>query len=396
MIQEVKAVFPRIPVVMGGVFPSTQPELAAESEADYIVLGEGEVPMVRLLDYIRDGGQGSLPDGVHANQNRFDSQKTRSYFHPQVDDFPFPARDLVPFKSYLGHSQRNQTGLPVASLITSRGCPFKCEFCSVHPIVGYDFRAHSASRVLEEIDHLVENYGIELFEIEDDNFTLNQRRTKEILEGIIERNRNGGNISWVCHNGLRIDTLKEENIKLIKASGCQGINLALEHGDPEMLNEIIHKKLKPERVMEVVRLCRKYDLPSTVFIIYGYPGETRERFENGLEVCKLLKRANPDLDFAFFLAQPYPGTELFSRAVSEGLLPADLFSTAEKIARFDTSTREWFNSVDFDHAELLRRKRKLIWTLRRNHLVRERVFSILPTPIFGMLRSAYRFGKSKV
>jgi radical SAM superfamily enzyme YgiQ (UPF0313 family) len=100
----------------------------------------------------------------------------------------------------------------------------------------------------------------------------------------------------VAHNGLRIDTLKENLVKLMQASNCESVNLALEHGDEEML-DIIGKKLRLKRVIEVAKLTRKYGLKSGIFVLYGYPGETRERFERGLAFCRRIREA----------ARPGPG-----------------------------------------------------------------------------------------
>jgi magnesium-protoporphyrin IX monomethyl ester (oxidative) cyclase len=188
LIKEIKKQFPNTPIVMGGVFPSTQPQLAMDSKADFLILGEGEQSMVQLMEHLRAGSTGKLSEGIISTHQPLEPQRAISRFVSDLDQLPFPARDLIPFDKYVGYSQRERTKRRSASLITSRGCPFKCEFCSVHPVCGFEYRPHSAKRVLAEIDHLVDQYQVSRFEIEDDNFTLHRQRAEEILEGIIERN----------------------------------------------------------------------------------------------------------------------------------------------------------------------------------------------------------------
>jgi radical SAM superfamily enzyme YgiQ (UPF0313 family) len=359
LISKIKIKFPQKIIVIGGVYPSAQPELAIESSSDFIVLGEGEEPMLNLLNYLSKKTDTLLPCIIN---RKSDLNNFQSHFTPDINILPLPARDLIDFNKYVERSPRNVRGWRSASIITSKGCPYKCEFCSVHPVCGYKWRPFSPERVLKEINHLVDNYGVNNIEFEDDNFTFRQDRVEEILNGIIEINKNKQFLSWQALNGLRIDTLNERLIKLFKDSNCRHLNIALEHGDEEMLN-IIGKKLKLEKVLEIVELFRKYNIESHVFTIYGYPGETKERFKNALNFYSRIKNIAPNITFKFFIAQPYPNTELFNRCVREGYLPADVFSDISKISSFSTSRRVWIETPDFDRAEVMHRKKILRRTL---------------------------------
>lgn len=386
LIDKIKSNYPDIPIVIGGVYPSSQPELAVCSGANYIILGEGEEPMLQLVNYLSKKTE-ELPLSIIETKN--DLTKAKNHFSNNLNNYTLPARDLVDFNKYLVRSPRNVRGWRSASIITSRGCPYNCEFCAVHPVCGYKWRPFSHERVLAEINYLVDNYKINNIEIEDDNFTIDQRRVEEILNGIIEINKTKQYLSWQALNGLRIDTLNEKLIKLFKDSNCRHLNIALEHGDPEMIN-IIEKKLNLEKVLEVVRLLKKYDIESHVFTIYGYPGETKKRFENALNFYSQIKRIAPNIVFKFFIAQPYPNTRLFDRCIKEGYLPHDIFSDVSKISNFSTANKIWIETPDFDKKEIIRRKkilRKKLFTTKEYlmQITREK----LPDVFVDKLYSVY-------
>lgn len=390
LVCEIKQRFASTPVVMGGVYPSTQPELAIQSDADYIVLGEGEHAVCELIDYLGVSGNRLLPAGILCRNNH-QSLDIKPTYVQDIDQLPFPARSLIPFRQYAAQSQRNISGRWLtASILTSRGCPFDCEFCSVHPVCSYKWRPRSSESVLKEIDELVDCYGINNFEIEDDNFTLKKDRAIEILGGIIKRNQKNRHqkISWGAFNGLRIDTLDEELMGVIAQSNCLNMSLALEHGDEEVLKNM-HKRLDLIKVVEVVKLLHKFRISSTIFVLYGYPGETRKRFENAIKFYTRLKKLAPLVTFAFFVVQPYPGTKLFTRCVEEGYLKPDTFQDIHKIPRFSTESAYLIRTPDFDEEELKRRRQILMKTLTPGAYWIERTKNALPKGLMPSARSLY-------
>ena len=390
LIAAIKRAFPETLLVMGGVYPSTQPSVALTSETDYIVVGEGEHALCELLDNIRDGSD-ALPEGVYRKPQDGQEVQYKPVYIDDINALPMPARQLVAFEKYLTRSQRALTKKKSTAIITSRGCPYSCEFCSVHPVCGFKWRPRTAESTLGEIQFLYSEYGVRHLEIEDDNFTLSKRRTQEILSGIIALNEEnpGDELSWSAPNGLRIDTLDEDLMALIKRSNCVYMMIALEHGDREVL-KLMNKKLDLDKVREVVGLLDKYDIGAGAFTIYCYPGETVERFNNALGFYAELKVIAPSLSFIHLIAQPYPGTDLYKRCVDEGILKEGLFNNVDSIPRFSTEHNLILKTPDFDEREQKRRIKLLKKTLSRKRYYQELFLSLLPPAIQSLVRAVYR------
>lgn len=355
IIDAIKVQLPHTKLVMGGVYPSTQPHFALTSKADMIVVGEGE----SALKEISDGKDPSTIPGVYTRNSAEREFFPSAQMVEDLDSLPFPDYSIPMMDEYFKLSPRNVRGR-TASIHTSRGCPFHCEFCSIHPVYGRKWRGRSAKGVIEEIRYLASRHSINQLEIEDDNFTLKRSRTIEILEGIIDLNESGINLSWRTPNGIRIDTLDEEVIALIQKSNCSSITLALEHGDQEMIG-IMDKNLDLDKAFNIIRLLIKYGIPNiTLFLIVGYPGETKERFENSLKYLNKVRMLGGNISVCVNIAQPYPGTKLLARCRAEGYIVNRDFDNF-LVRRDMTSSRHFVTVVtpDFDEQEVLRRKQFL-------------------------------------
>jgi len=355
ILGELKNRHPDAMLILGGVYPSSQPELAITSPADYIVVGEGERAIFAIAN-------GQVPENIQGvcspagSQNSFVSAERVS----DLDELPFPDYSIPGIDGYFDLSPRMKRGR-TAALVTSRGCPFNCEFCSIHPVCGRNWRYRSAENVLEEIEFLNRRFQIRSLEIEDDNFSLSKERMIAILEGIIRLNEAGANLSWRTPNGIRIDTLDQDVISLMKLSRCNDLVLALEHGDAEML-DIMEKKLSLDKAYEVVSTCVASGIDHiNIFVIVGYPGETQGRFESGITFLRRLRDLGSNIDICANIAQPYPATRLLARCRAEGyvegrdfdnfLVRRDLMSTAYGVP---------ITTPDFNVREVMRR-RELIW-----------------------------------
>jgi radical SAM superfamily enzyme YgiQ (UPF0313 family) len=312
----IKERYPDKRLVLGGVYPSTQPELALTSAADLIVIGEGETAFLKLAN----GVPPHQIQGVYAPGDA----GTRSFLPAEqltnLDDIPFPDYDIPDMAGYFHRSPRQNRKELTASIITSRGCPFACEFCSVHPVYGRKWRGRSTANVLAEMDLVTSRFGVTNFEFEDDNVTLQRDRAAEIIDGLIARQERHPPLTWSTPNGVRIDTLDEALIRDIVRSGCREIVLALEHGDQEML-ALMDKQLDVAKALEIIRMLVRYGMPRIViFIIVGYPGESESRYRNSLRVLQEIGSLGGNIAICPNLAQPYPGTALFRLCQEKGYL----------------------------------------------------------------------------
>jgi anaerobic magnesium-protoporphyrin IX monomethyl ester cyclase len=305
-----KKALPSVTIIVGGVYPSTMPEKALSEGVDYVVKGEGEIPLAKIA-----GGEDPAQiQGVwfRGKDGAIVSNGTAEMVH-NLDDIPFPARHLLPMEKYHRLSSRGRVEERAATVITSRGCPFNCTFCSVHAVYGWTWRARSPQNVIDELKLLRDTFDIEHIEFEDDNLTLDIRRAEVIFDGMI-----GLGLAWSCSNGIRVDKLDRKLLVKMKASGCRVLTLAIEHGDPEML-KIMDKKLDLEKVEEVTSICFELGIPMVGFWVICHPGETRERFERGLKYAKNLKDRGM-YGFGVHIAWPLPGTRLYRMCEKNGWL----------------------------------------------------------------------------
>jgi anaerobic magnesium-protoporphyrin IX monomethyl ester cyclase len=307
----------KLKVVIVGVFPSTFPEEALIESVDYVIRGEGEKPLLALM-------KGQEPDsipGLVYKINGIVRNNGVSLSLPNLDEIPFPARDMLPVEKYFSLSPRMEENKRAFSIITSRGCPYDCNFCSVHSVYGYKWRGRSPSNVIDEVEMMVSNYNINHIEFEDDNLTLNKERAESIFDGLIKLKRD---ITWSAHNGVRVDTLDKQLIRKMGKSGCVRLNLAIESGNKNTLS-YMNKKLSLEKVTEVVRYCSEENIRTTGFLLVGYPGETKESFAETLTFFKKLLGMGLT-DVAPFIVNPYPGTKLYDNCRRNNLLTKQIDS----------------------------------------------------------------------
>lgn len=352
IIDRIKLCLPNVLIIMGGTYPSTQPHLALISKADFIVVGEGE----SAISEIAAGKDPKGIKGVYCRDSVLDDRLTPADAIKDLDSLPFPDYSVPMIDEYFNLSPRHAVGR-TASLFTSRGCPFSCEFCSIHPVYGHGWRARSAENVLSEVEYLLKRHSINSVEFEDDNLTLKKDRTIKILEGIIKFNQEGSGINWRTPNGVRIDTLDEEVIALMKKANCSAITLALEHGDQEMIR-IMNKNLDLDKAFKIIELMVKYKIPKIIiFLIVGYPGEKKEYFLNSVEYLNKISSLGGNISAIVNMAQPYPGTRLLKRCRQAGYIRDENFDNF-LVRRDLTSSRHYVSVVtpDFDAAEVLRRK----------------------------------------
>jgi magnesium-protoporphyrin IX monomethyl ester (oxidative) cyclase len=311
-----REVFPEVPVIMGGPDPSVRyRQILEEGHCDYCVVGEGEDTLREVITRFNSGEPLDRIPGLACRREgeiRFEPRRAIM----DLDRLPLPAYDLIDVNEYLEsrYLYRNRSFIHhhSMSIITSRGCPYNCVFCSIRLHMGRAYRHHSAEYVLNHLKLCIERFGIRSFHFEDDNLSMNRKRFEAILDSIIG---SGLNIRWDTPNGIRADTLDYDILKKVKRSGCRQLTLAFESGSQRVLDEVIRKKTSLEYMIKVAGMCHDLKLLANAFYVIGFPGETiREMEETTGLALRLLREC--DLLPNVFVATPLYGTELYETCLS--------------------------------------------------------------------------------
>lgn len=316
-----KEVDKNIIVVAGGAHPSAVPiDMLQDVNIDFCVIGEGELTALELVKRLEISNDFSDIKGIgYKDKGEIIINPSRPLI-AKLDELPLPARHLLPMEKYFGSKRSHSTIVNhyrCASMISSRGCPGKCTFCSIHTIWGNKWRARDPRHVVDEIELLVDRYKVKEIHFEDDNLTLNKKRMENICDEIINRDLD---ICWTTPNGVAINTLDDGLLMKMKNSGCYRLQFGIEHGDSEFRNNIINKPVDSNWAKRVVKVCKKLGIWTHGFFIVGLPGETDTTLKKTIEFAKEL-----DLDTAdFFMATPYPGTTLYKNCVENGYIPENI------------------------------------------------------------------------
>ncbi len=350
----VKKIDSCLPTIIGGPHASAQylPLLEEASYLDVAVIGEGELTVVDLVRAYEQGGNLSQVKGIaYQKDGKIMVNPPREYI-VNLDELPLPAYHLLDMSRYLNPHLRYRTNTKFRreiQLITSRGCPFNCVFCSIHTHMGRRWRAHSVDYVLSHIDHVVHRYGVQHIHFEDDNLTLDTERFGRILDGLRER---GLRISWTTSNGIRADNLTLPLIQKMKESGCTDLFIGIESGDQEILDNIIGKRLRLENVVKTAAMCQQVDIKVFGFYIIGFPGEKKENMQKTVDFALWLKRKY-DVGMNLFIAEPLYGSRLHKICEDKGYLTSKLMPRSLSEAR-NTWGKGLIKTEDFDPEDVKR------------------------------------------
>ncbi|MDD5344149.1 MAG: radical SAM protein [Smithella sp.] len=308
IMKVVREILPDVPVTFGGPWPSANPEEAIKIiGADFVVMGEGELVFPELINAVEK----DLPaDSIPGTASLVGGQVKINQVHPlteeELNSLPFPAWELLDHKLYAKMDSMASVGRrPYMTIVTSRGCPYKCAYC--HRTMGKAFRKRSVESVLAEMEELRFRHGFKEFEIVDDCFNLDRKRMYAILDGI--RNRIG-DVKLHFPNGVRADMLKPEDLKLLKLAGTVSICFAIETSSPR-LQKMIHKNLNIDKAVCAINASVKEGIYSIGFFMIGFPTET---YEEAFDTVEFAARSN--LHRAVFVyVTPFAGTELAEMAV---------------------------------------------------------------------------------
>lgn len=313
----VKKANPEIKVFAGGPhFGLTgQDALKVVPEIDYIIKGEGEITCRELLK--TNFEQALLKDVlglIYRDQGKIMENPDRPFIS-NLDDLPMPAWQLFELDKYPGINYKGRVGRNIG-IVSSRGCPNRCIFCSSIALHKGRLRLRSPKNFVDEIEYLHKTYGYEAFNFWDDTFSVARQHAVEICEEILRR---GLKISWYGSN--RVNTVDKELLALMKKSGCFRINFGIESGSPRML-KIIKKGITMEQAKTAVKIAVEAGLEVTLNFLMVYPYETWEDIALTIDAIKEF-RSLPGVTPSYSFIIIYPGTELETIAKKEGLMPKD-------------------------------------------------------------------------
>ena len=300
--RRLKQAHPRVRIIFGGAHPSGDPAECLQTGAvDYVVVGEGEIPLVKLLDALRDGrepcgipGVWKIGDGVVTGGGAAEP--------PPIDELPRPAYDMLNLERYyrLDSPWHFPKSPRAVQFITERGCPYQCSYC--HEIHTKKFRGMAAETVLDQMEWLVKEHGAGELMIVDDIFNFDLERAKEICRGVVRR---GLKVHLQFPNGVRGDRFDEELVALMKSAGTHYMAVAIETVS-EKFQKLVRKNLKLGQARQTIDWARKYGIEVSGFFMIGFPGETVEEVRATLDFA-----VEAPLDSVFIsIVAPFKGTKL--------------------------------------------------------------------------------------
>jgi len=264
-----------------------------------VVRGEGEETIIDLLQALEYKQPLDEVLGIsYRKDGKTVSTQERST-SVDLDSLPFLAYHLLPMQRYKPHPPHGRAS-PFAAIITSRGCPYKCSFCS--KVFGSKFRGQSPERVVDEVAYYKDRFGVKELAFYDDVFTLDKKRAYAIADNIIKR---GLKICWTCET--RVNLVDKDLLSHIKQAGCYAVAYGIESASPEIL-DTLNKGITLDEVEEAIRITREVGLQTIGYFMLSSPGESPETISKTIEFAKKLK-----LDFAqFAITIPFPGTQLYN------------------------------------------------------------------------------------
>lgn len=308
--QTVKEVSKDIYTVLGGMHPTILPEESVRPDSvDFAVKGEGEFTTRELIQRLEDGKDiESISGLVYKRNGRIMINKNRELID-NLDLIPFPRRGLLKKQYYSYPDTESYRAIPI---ITSRGCPAECTFCSARQMYSRKFRARSANNVADEIEYLIRNYQPKEIHIWDDNFVTQKERVFKLRDEIRKRDIK---MKFAFPNGLRADYIDEEVIKTLKEMGTYSIAFGVESGS-EMILDKIKKGASTEEIRRAFRLAKKYDIETWAFFVLGLLLEDKYTIRQTIDFAKEL---DPDI-VKFHILKPYPGTVVFEELSKCGFI----------------------------------------------------------------------------
>ena len=301
-----KSIHPSVKIIAGGQQPTLLPEeMLACPEIDFVVRGEGEETAGELIDAFSSG------TSDHSSIRGISFVHDGKIFHTperqlldQLDSLPFPARELLLYLETF-------TPVQLSMVMASRGCPYRCGFCSSQNMWTRQVRFRSIKNVLQEIKYLKETYGVKNITFMDDSFTINKKRVLDFCTALIDEQMD---ITWSCLT--RVNIITDDIIRVMKKAGCTKVDIGIESGNQRVL-DLIHKDITLDEVRQATRVLRRNSMFWSGFFMFGLPTETEQEVLDTLHFLRELRPGWANIS----VFTPYPGTPLFNLAQQKGMIP---------------------------------------------------------------------------
>lgn len=315
----IRAAFPGVPIFLGGEHPTAMWDyiLSRHPEVDVCVLGEGEEAVVEVTDWIAGRRDLESITGIAYRTEGLPKRTPARTRIRAVEAIPRPAWHHFPLETYLaagyGHGVNRGRSIP---MLATRGCPYQCTFCSSPEMWTTRYYVRSVDDVVDEIDGYVQRYRISNVDFEDLTAFI---KRDWILQFCAELHRRGIRITYQLPSGTRSEALDADVLAALAGSGCSNLTYAPESGSPLTLRDI-KKKVKPERVLDSMRIAKRLGVNIKANLMIGFPDETRRELWETLWFGLRAVWMGVD-DIPLFPFSPYPGTELYRDLRARGVLP---------------------------------------------------------------------------
>ena len=361
VISSIKSKYPEKIILLGGVNARNQMERFFSIGADLICLSEAEETIVEIGNILRAGSKDFSKVSGLAGKSGFENPQTKVI--QNLDNLPIPAWDMQPLEKYWKIARPHGSGFSeskaYASVLFSRGCPFKCDYCHISKELNgsnsgniRSVRMKSIPRILEELN-ILKDMGIKYVFIEDDSLLAKKKRAKEIFNHLISMNLeladvNGINLSHLCTKVNGSFEVDDELIELMAAAGFKKLVFPVESGSQRILNKYASGKLnlKNHNVISLIKKAKNLNMEVAGNYTFGYPDESIFEMIKTFNLAK--RHMEAGLDYTHFMyITPFPGTRFYDQAVSEGLLlpnldPADMDWVRPSIK---TKVPSWFIDI---------------------------------------------------
>jgi len=300
LVRDIRAINPNIPIIVGGSLSSSAPEVVMEEiKPDYLVMGEAEISFVNLINCLEKEEDPKLVKGIAFEENK------KVIFTPKEDPASIeflnnllPDWDEFDVGKYMKYPNMECGKKRSMSICSSRGCPFNCRYC--YHIFGRKTRMRSPESIVNEMKLLKKKFNVNHIVFSDDLFTVNRKRTEGFCE-LLKKEK----LKMTWSVSARVDTIDLDSLEIMKKAGCNAIGYGFESGSQKIL-DLMNKRTKVEQARKAIRMTRKAGIFALEAFMIGFPGETKETFEETVKFC-----IDNNLTTYFSFTCPYPGTEIY-------------------------------------------------------------------------------------